>query len=214
MYANAAITRLTTISTAMTPIHQGCWLTSSPRRARAGRRRRRAGCAPPRREGRDAIRARSVMDVPFEETFTMSPWEIFLARASARASSTSPSRRWKSSSGVRSTAGPEKSGLNVRRRSPLPSATGFAGGASTVWARVDAARAAPPARRPRRTRCRRNRSPRPPRRRPRRAARARRRSALRASRSRRARRGTARSRRGAGAGDAPSRFTVVPSRSR
>src|SRR4029079_16752588 len=57
-----------------------------------------------------AIRARSSSDVPLWETVTVSPVAIFLSLASSGDSSTSASGRWKSSSGTRSTAGPEKSG--------------------------------------------------------------------------------------------------------
>ena len=57
------------------------------------------------------MRARSSTEVPLDETVTDSPLRRPRARASARESSTSAAGRWNCSSGVRSTAVPEKSGL-------------------------------------------------------------------------------------------------------
>src|SRR5262249_10220227 len=58
-----------------------------------------------------AKRARRRREVPFEWTVTSSPSAIVRLRASAGLSSTSRLRFWKASSGVRSTAVPEKSGV-------------------------------------------------------------------------------------------------------
>ena len=56
-------------------------------------------------------RARSATDVPFERTVTVvAGRDLPRARASAAASSTSAGGRWNASSGMRSTAAPEKSG--------------------------------------------------------------------------------------------------------
>ena len=49
-------------------------------------------------------------DVPFDRTVTSSPGRMSCELASCSESSTSAWGRWKLSSGVRSTAGPEKSG--------------------------------------------------------------------------------------------------------
>ena len=56
------------------------------------------------------MRARSSIAVPFDDTVTVWPLRILRAFASSRESCTSPVGRWNSSSGVRSTAAPEKSG--------------------------------------------------------------------------------------------------------
>ncbi len=112
VYANATITRLITRNDSISAIHHTSagWVTCftstvgwrSPASGRAIR------TVPASRSC--AIRARSATLVPFELTVTVSPGAIPRERASARASSTSPPSRWYSSSGVRSTAGPEKSG--------------------------------------------------------------------------------------------------------
>src|SRR5262249_14547142 len=56
-------------------------------------------------------RARSWTEVPLCETVTVAPFAIPRLRASARESEISAPGRWNCSSSIRSTAGPEKSGL-------------------------------------------------------------------------------------------------------
>ena len=56
------------------------------------------------------MRARSSTEVPFDETVTVSPVAIPRALASSRDELDLAAGRWNCSSGVRSTAAPEKSG--------------------------------------------------------------------------------------------------------